>query len=86
MPPMFALLNRTLEDLDASGIAQKLTIPERSTGFEIFECPAPEEGLTSPLFRTDPGFVGGGFAGSGAPEFVIPNGPIPPCGIVRTVP
>ncbi|MHB1792997.1 MAG: polymorphic toxin type 10 domain-containing protein [Acidiferrobacteraceae bacterium] len=34
--------------------------------------------------RTNPGFFQGGFSAGGAPEFVIPNGPIPP-GATTTV-
>jgi hypothetical protein len=31
----------------------------------------------APVFRSNPGFVGGGLTAGGAPEFVVPNGPIP---------
>ena len=44
----------------------------------MIQFPTPEEGLASPVFRSNPGFVGGGYTAGGAPEFVVPNGPIPP--------
>ena len=58
-------------------IAERLTIPKSDT-FTIVRFPAPPSGVASPVFRTDEGFVGGGFTRGGAREFVIPNGPIPP--------
>jgi hypothetical protein len=59
-----------------SQLAKRLTIPE-SSSFTIIEFPTPVEGLASPVFRTNPGFVGNGRTAGGAREFVIPNGPIP---------
>jgi hypothetical protein len=46
-------------------------------GLQVIEFATPEEGLASPVFRTNPGFVRGGVTSGGAPEFVLPNGPIP---------
>ncbi|MGD1879802.1 MAG: polymorphic toxin type 10 domain-containing protein [Kiloniellaceae bacterium] len=46
----------------------------------------PQSGVSSPVFRTDPGFVGGGRTTGGAREFVIPNGPIPSSATTRIVP
>ncbi len=71
--------------MNASQIANRLGIPQSPTGFRVFEFPTPQSGVASPVFRTDPGFIGGGRTIGGAREFVIPNGPIPP-GAVRTVP
>jgi hypothetical protein len=71
--------------MNASQIANRLGIPQSPTGFRVFEFPTPQSGVASPVFRTDPGFIGGGRTIGGAREFVIPNGPIPP-GTVRTVP
>ena len=71
--------------MNASQIANRLGIPQSPTGFRVFEFPTPQSGVASPVFRTDPGFIGGGLTSGGAREFVIPNGPIPP-GAVRTVP
>jgi RHS repeat-associated protein len=83
---VFVTTPEAIEGLDAAGIAQKLTIPESPSGFQVLQFPTPEEGLASPVFRTNPGFVGGGYTAGGAPEFVIPNGPIPPGATIATVP
>lgn len=72
--------------MNASQIANRLGIPQSPTGFRVFEFPTPQSGVASPVFRTDPGFIGGGLTSGGAREFVIPNGPIPPGAIIRTVP
>ena len=66
-----------LEGLNAQQIAAKLGIQESPTGFQIFQFTTPESGLASPVFRSNPGFIGGGQTSGGASEFVIPNGPIP---------
>lgn len=42
----------------------------------MIQFPTPT-GIASPVNRTNPGFIGGGQTVGGAPEFVIPNGPIP---------
>lgn len=65
---------------DAEGIAgmnpqqisEYLTIPYSPT-YTIYQFATPAEGLASPVFRSDPGFVGGGLTMGGAPEFVMPN-------------
>jgi Novel toxin 10 len=57
-------------------ISQRLGIPASDT-FSVFEFPTPSQGIASPVFRSNPGFIGGGLTSGGAPEFVIPNGPIP---------
>jgi RHS repeat-associated protein len=72
--------------LSSKQIAQRLTIPESSTGFRVIEFATPKSGVASPVFRSDPGFVGGGRTAGGAREFVIPNGPIPSDAIIRTAP
>ena len=71
---------------NASQIANRLGIPQSPTGFRVFEFSTPQSGVASPVFRTDPGFIGGGLTSGGAREFVIPNGPIPPGAVIRTVP
>jgi RHS repeat-associated protein len=83
---VFVTTPEALEGLDAAGIAQKLSIPESPSGFNIIRFATPEEGLASPVFRTNPGFVGGGYTAGGAPEFVVPNGPIPSGATFTTVP
>lgn len=58
-------------------IAPRLGI-QASDKFTVIEFPSAGQGLASPVFRSDPGFIGRGLTSGGAPEFVIPNGPIPP--------
>ncbi|NKC15605.1 MAG: hypothetical protein GKR94_26430 [Gammaproteobacteria bacterium] len=41
--------------------------------------------MASLVFRNNPGFVGGGRTAGGAPEFVIPNGPVPAGATTRAV-
>jgi hypothetical protein len=72
--------------MNASKIANRLGIPQSPTGFRVFEFPTPQSGVASPVFRTDPGFIGGGLTSGGAREFVIPNGPIPAEALTRTAP
>ena len=45
----------------------------------------PSRGIASTVFRNNPGFVGGGRTAGGAPEFVIPNGPVPAGATTRLV-
>jgi len=71
--------------MNASQIARRLAIPESPTGFRLIEFSAPPSGLASPVFRTDPGFIGGGRTMGGAREFVIPNQLIPNDAIIRSV-
>jgi RHS repeat-associated protein len=65
-------------------IAKRLTIPE-SRSFTVIEFPTPAEGLASPVFRSNTGFVGGGRTSGGAREFVIRNGPIPEGATIRRI-
>lgn len=80
---VFVTTPEAIDGLDFAGIAQKLTISDSPSGFQLIRFPTPEEGLVSPVFRTNPGFVGGGHIAGGAPEFIIPNGPIPPGSILH---
>ncbi|WP_369124724.1 MULTISPECIES: polymorphic toxin type 10 domain-containing protein [unclassified Pseudomonas] len=67
-----------LRGLSNAQIAERLTIPEIPGGFRVIEFPSSSvDGIASPVFRTNPGFVQGGKTAGGAAEFVIPNGPIP---------
>jgi len=61
----------------SEAIAQRLTLLNRAGGlrrgpFAVIEFDAPP-GIASPVFRTDPGFVGFGRTAGGAREFVVPN-------------
>ena len=83
---VFVTTPAAIQGLNSAQIAQVLTLEESPTGFQIFQFPTPAGGLASPVFRTNPGFVGGGYTAGGAPEFVIPNGPIPPGATITIVP
>lgn len=65
-----------IKGMNASQIANRLTMPQSSSGYKIFEFNTPF-GIASPINRTNPGFIGGGRTLGGAREFVIPNQPIP---------
>ena len=77
---------KALEGLNSSQIADKLTIPQSSTGFNVIEFSSDAvSGIASPIARDNPGFVQGGRTAGGAPEFVIPNGKIPDDATMRHV-
>lgn len=62
----------------AESVAQRLTLVDDAGELiggprAIIEFDAVTEGLASPVFRTTPGFVGGGRTAGGAREFVLPN-------------
>ena len=77
---------KALEGLNSSQIAEKLTIPESSTGFNVIEFSSSSvSGIASPINRNNPGFVQGGRTAGGAPEVVIPNGKIPDDATMRHV-
>ena len=69
--------------MDTAGLANRLAIPESNT-FTVIEMPTPT-GIASPVFRSNPGFVGFGRTAGGAREFIIPNGKIPINAIIRKV-
>jgi hypothetical protein len=73
---VFVTTPEAIRGLDAAGIAKRLTI-DAADQFTVIQFPTPAEGLASPVFRSNPGFVGGGRTAGGAPEFVVPNGPVP---------
>jgi RHS repeat-associated protein len=71
--------------LNAAQLAEMLEIPP-SSSFRIIEFPSQGvSGIAVPIRNASPGFVGNGFTSGGLPEFVIPNGPIPPAAVVRKV-
>lgn len=75
-----------LRGLSNAQIAEKLAIPEIPGGFKVIEFSSSSvQGIASPVFRTNPGFVHGGRTAGGAAEFVIPNGPIP-AGAIQWIP
>lgn len=81
---MFVTAADDIASLNASQSAQRLGIPPSRT-FTVIEFETPAGGLASPVFRNNPGFVGGGVTNGGAREFVMPNGPIPTDALIRTV-
>lgn len=74
---VFVTAANDIKGLNASQIATRLTIPESSSGFQIIEFKTPLNGISSPVNRSNPGFVGRGRTAGGAREFTIPNQPIP---------
>ena|GEM_PF-6088802 len=62
-----------------------LMFPMLSQSFTVVEFTTPAEGLASPVFRNNAGFVGGGRTAGGVREFVLPNGPLPAGATVRRV-
>jgi len=83
---VFVTATVDIENLTAAQIAERLTIPPSPTGYTVIDFPTPPAGIASPVFRNNPGFVGGGLTAGGAREFVLPNQPIPPRATIRTVP
>jgi hypothetical protein len=76
----------TLKGLNVTQIASKLTIQESTSGFKVIEFSSKSvSGIASPIGRSNPGFIQGGRTAGGAPEFVIPNGPIPIGATTRVV-
>ncbi len=82
----FVTAAEDIAGMTSTQIARRLAIPQSSTGYRVIEFPTPQSGLASPVFRPDPGFVGGGRTAGGAREFVVPNQLIPPNASIRTVP
>jgi len=66
---------------NSADMARRLTLLDdagklRSGPFSVIEFENPVTGLASPVFRTNPGFLQGGFTRGGAREFVLPNGQV----------
>jgi len=62
----------------AEGIAKRLTLLDDNGNFlkgpfQVIEFDTPSTGLSSPVFRSNPGFIGGGKTLGGAREFTLPN-------------
>ncbi len=76
-----------IQGMNAAQIAERLAIPLPPSGtFRVIEFPTSSiMNLASPVFRSNPGFVGRGLTAGGAREFVIPNSPIPAKAISRIV-
>ena len=83
---VFVTASEDIAGMNSAQIAQRLTIPESPTGYKVIEFSTPSEGLASPVFRADRGFVGGGYTAGGAREFVVPNGQIPSNATITNIP
>jgi hypothetical protein len=70
--------------LNARQLAERLSIPYSET-FTVIIFPAPAEGIASPVFRANVGFMQGGLTRGGAREWVIPNDWIPSTATVKIV-
>ncbi|QMU66181.1 MAG: hypothetical protein GKR88_19140 [Flavobacteriaceae bacterium] len=82
---VFVTASKDISGLNASQIAKKLTIPQSSSGFNVIQFPTPKTGLSSPINRTNPGFVGRGRTAGGAREFTVPNQTIPANATVKKI-
>jgi RHS repeat-associated protein len=82
---VFVTAAKDIQGLNAAQIAERLTIQPSPTGFRIMEFQTPQSGIASPVFRPNPGFIGGGRTLGGAREFVIPNQLTPLDAVIRTV-
>jgi Novel toxin 10 len=86
-PDVFVTDAAAVRGLNAGEIPGRLGIPASATGYRVTEFPSSGVGgIASPINRTNPGFVGGGRTSGGAPEYVIPNGPIPGGATVTDIP
>jgi hypothetical protein len=81
---VFVTASADIQGMNATQIAQRLTIPESSSGFKVITFDTPQ-GIASPINRNMPGFIGGGRTAGGAREFVVPNQAIPKKSIITTV-
>jgi RHS repeat-associated protein len=62
----------------SGGLAERLTLVDKSGKllpgpYSVTEFDTPLQGLGSPVFRTNPGFVGKGLTAGGAREYDLPN-------------
>ena len=63
--------------MNAQQLGQALAI-QQSDVYSVYTFANPMDGLASPIAYDNPLFVGGGYTAGGAPEYLLPNGPIPP--------
>lgn len=85
MPDVFVTAADDIAGLNASHIAKKITIPNSRSGFKVIEFNTPNTGLSSPINRDNPGFVGFGRTAGGAREYNIPNMPIPNGSTIKVI-
>jgi RHS repeat-associated protein len=80
----FVTASSDIKGMNATQIANRLTIPESSTGYKVITFKTPY-GIATPINRDIPGFVGGGRTAGGAREFVVPNQAIPKGAKIKVV-
>ena len=73
---VFVTAAEDVQGMSAAELPGRLGV-RSSDVFTKIEFSTPDSGLASPVFRSDPGFVGGGRTIGNAREFILPNGPIP---------
>ncbi|MGQ1911819.1 polymorphic toxin type 10 domain-containing protein, partial [Marinifilum sp. RC60d5] len=83
---VFVTASDDIAGMSSKQIARRLTIPNSETGFRVIEFNTPRFGISSPINRLDPGFVGYGRTLGGAREFTIPNQLIPNDAIINIIP
>jgi len=70
---VFITATDDIAGLSRSATARRLTIPQSDAAFRIDFTLQNPNGVASPIFRNNPGFIQGGRAAGGAREFVVPN-------------
>jgi RHS repeat-associated protein len=74
-----------IQGLSSSQIQARLTIQASDKGYKVIEFDTPKIGISTPVNRNNPGFVGKGKTAGGAREFTIPNQDIPKESKITTV-
>ena len=74
---VFVTAYEDIAGLSAAELAEALTIAPAES-FVVVSFPTPASGVSTPIGRSNPGFIGGGTTAGGAREFTIPNGKTPP--------
>lgn len=83
---VFVTASDDIAGMGSKQIAKRLTIPHNNSGFKVIEFNTPKFGISSPVNRLDPGFVGYGRTLGGAREFTIPNQLIPSNATIKLIP
>jgi RHS repeat-associated protein len=70
---VFVTAAEDIHGLNASQIANKLSIDLPESGFKIYEFQTPLDGIATPIRYANPNFIGNGLTLGGAREFTVPN-------------
>lgn len=73
---VFITASDDIAGLSRGATANRLTIPQSDAAFRLDFTLPNANGVASPVFRSNPGFIQGGRAAGGAREFVMPNLPL----------